>query len=44
MLVNASPAESGSGRAAPHVALMVQNVSLADDNRLQKQVHDLVAS
>jgi glycosyltransferase involved in cell wall biosynthesis len=28
----------------PHVAAMVQNVSLADDNRLQKQVDELLAA
>ncbi len=30
--------------APPHVALMVQNVSVAADNRLRKQVEDLLAA
>ncbi len=31
-------------RGAPHVAAMVQNVSLADDNRLCKQVEALCSA
>jgi glycosyltransferase involved in cell wall biosynthesis len=33
---------AGRQGRAPHVAVLVENVSLADDNRLQKEVHDLV--
>ena len=34
----------GPRRAARHVAVLVENVSIADDNRLQKQVAALVGS
>lgn len=42
MPVHTSAADHRTGVA--HVAMMVQNVSLADDNRLQKQVDDLLAA
>lgn len=47
MWITTSQGDSGaarpsSGSAAPHVAVLVENVSVADDNRLRKQVPALL--
>src|SRR5512139_332064 len=46
MWITVSQADRGEGRqrsTAPHVAVLVENVSFADDNRLRKQVDVLLA-